>query len=129
MDEPLFLTIEEVVTLHDVQLSRFGGCAGLRDAGLLASAVAMPLAGFGEHFAHADIFEMAAAYLFHLVQNHPFVDGDKRVGFHAAYTFLRMNGVELVMPQGTAYDLVIATAEGRTTKQDIAAVFREHART
>ena len=124
---PVFLTVDEVVALHDLQLRSFGGLAGVRDAGLLASAVAMRQAGFGEHFAHPDVFEMAAAYLFHLVQDHPFVDGNKRVGFHAAYTFLRLNGVRLVMPQGEAYDLVIATAEGRATKQDIAAAFREYA--
>ena len=88
----------------------------------------MPQAGFGEEFVHSDLYEMAAAYLFHLVKNHPFADGNKRVGYHAAYVFLRMNGISLALTQDAAYDLVIATAEGRATKEQIAAAFREHAR-
>ena len=128
METPIFLGIDEVIRLHDMQLDRFGGLEGLRDRGLLESAVAMPQAGFGEHFVHADIYEMAAAYVFHLVKNHPFIDGNKRVGFHAAYVFLRMNGIELELPQANAYDLVIATAEGRADKTAFAAALRTHAR-
>ncbi|MDZ4169949.1 MAG: type II toxin-antitoxin system death-on-curing family toxin [Coriobacteriia bacterium] len=127
MDEPRFLTVDEVVHLHTLQLDRFGGLDGLRDPGLLESAVAMPQAGFGGHFVHEDVHEMAAAYLFHLVKNHPFIDGNRRVGFHAAYVFLALNGYELRMSETAAYDLVIATAEGRATKADITAAFREHA--
>lgn len=128
METPIFLGIDEIIRLHDMQLDHFGGLEGLRDRGLLESAVAMPQAGFGEHFVHADIYEMAAAYVLHLVKNHPFIDGNKRVGFHAAYVFLRMNGIELELPQADAYDLVIATAEGRADKAAIAAAFRAHAR-
>jgi len=128
MDAPVFLTIDEVIRLHDLQLERFGGLEGIRDIGLLESAVAMPQAGFGEHFVHEDVYEMAAAYVFHLVKNHPFLDGNKRVGFHAAYVFLHLNGVSLELTQADAYDLVIATAEGRTTKPELAAAFRDHAR-
>jgi death-on-curing protein len=124
MNEPPFLSVAEVIALHDVQLVAFGGAAGLREPGLLESAVAMPQMGFGEEYVHADLEEMAAAYLFHLVKNHPFVDGNKRVGFHAAYVFLALNGIVLDMPEGAAYDLVIATAEGRATKAEIAAAFR-----
>ena len=122
---PVFLTLDEVLTLHEIQLSRFGGLSGLRDAGLLESALAMPQAGFSEHYAHEDVFAMAAAYLFHLVKNHPFADGNKRVGFHAAYVFLQMNGHILTMSQDAAYDLVIATAEGRIDKAGIAQAFRD----
>jgi len=128
METPIFLGIDEVIALHDLQLDHFGGLEGLRDRGLLESAVAMPQAGFGEHFVHADIYDMAAAYVFHLVKNHPFIDGNKRVGFHAAYVFLRMNGIELDLPQADAYDLVIATAEGRADKAVIATAFRTHSR-
>lgn len=122
--EPNFLSLEQVLILHDLQLDRFGGLQGLRDTGLLESALAMPQAGFGEHYVHEDVFAMAAAYLFHLVKNHPFIDGNKRVGFHAAFVFLSMNGYDLVMDQDAAYDLVIATAESRATKADIAEAFR-----
>jgi len=128
METPIFLGIDEIIRLHDMQLEHFGGLEGLRDRGLLESAVAMPQAGFGEHFVHVDIYEMAAAYVFHLVKNHPFIDGNKRVGFHAAYVFLRMNGIELELPQADAYDLVIATAEGRANKATIAAALRAYSR-
>ncbi len=127
MNGPIFLTLGEVIALHDIQLDRFGGLGGIRDAGLLESALAMPQAGFGDQYVHADVFEMAAAYLFHLVKNHPFADGNKRVGFHAAFVFLQLNGWVLTLPEDAAYDLVIATAEGRATKPDIAEAFRTHA--
>jgi death-on-curing protein len=128
MDTPVFLTLGEVIALHSIQLERFGGLDGIRDAGLLESALAMPQAGFGDQYAHAGVFEMAAAYLFHLVKNRPFADGNKRVGFHAAYVFLQLNGWILDMPEDAAYDLVIATAEGRASKAEIAAAFRENSR-
>jgi death-on-curing protein len=128
VDEPVFLGVEEVLGLHDLQLERFGGRAGVRDVGLLESAIAMPRAGFGDQYAHADLFEMAAAYVFHLVKNHPFIDGNKRTGLHAAFVFLNLNGFDLDMAEDEAYDLVMATAEGRATKADIAAAFRACAR-
>lgn len=126
--EPLFLTFDEVVAINIDQVNRYGGLAGVRDEGLLLSALAMPQVGFGEEYAHKDLFEMAAAYLFHLVKNHPFVDGNKRVGAVAARVFLALNGVAIDMPEDTIYDLVIATAEGRADKAAIAAAFRDHAR-
>jgi death on curing protein len=124
--EPLFLTCDEVVAINTDQVRRYGGLAGVRDEGLLLSALAMPQTGFGDEYAHKDLFEMAAAYLFHVVKNHPFIDGNKRVGAVAARAFLRLNGIRLAMPEKTIYDLVIATAEGRATKADIAAAFREN---
>lgn len=126
--EPLFLTYNEVVTINIDQVKRYGGLAGVRDEGLLLSALAMPQVGFGEEYAHKDLFEMAAAYLFHLVKNHPFVDGNKRVGAVTARIFLALNGVALDMPEDAIYDLVIATAEGRADKAAIAAAFRGHSR-
>lgn len=128
MDNPTFLTVEEIVALHDIQLRRYGGRSGLRDVGLLESAVAMPQAGFGEEYVHIDVYEMGAAYVFHLVKNHPFIDGNKRVGFHAAFVFLALNGIELTLDEDAAYDLVIATAEGRADKTTIAAAFRDNSR-
>lgn len=124
MNEPLFLTMAEGFALHELQIDRFGGLRGLRDPGLLESALAMPQAGFGEHYAHDGVFEMAAAYCFHLVKNHPFLDGNKRVGFHAAFVFLMLNGIIIDMFEDAAYDLVIATAEGRASKSQLAEAFR-----
>lgn len=125
--DPRFLTAEELVAINLDQVSRYGGLAGLRDEGLLLSAAAMPQAGFGDQYAHEDVFAMAAAYLFHIVMNHPFIDGNKRVGAVAARVFLILNGVDLDMAPEAIYDLVIATAEGRATKAEIASAFREHA--
>lgn len=128
MEEPLFLTYEQVVAINLDQVQRFGGLAGLRDEGLLLSALAMPSTGFGDEYAHEDLFAMAAAYLFHIVKNHPFIDGNKRVGAVSARFFLMLNGYDVEMGEDDIYDLVIATAEGRATKADIATSFRENAR-
>ena len=78
--EPLFLTVDEVLEIHEEQIERYGGSSGLRDAAALESAVATPQATFGGEFLHTSIPAMAAAYLYHLCQNHPFTDGKKRVG-------------------------------------------------
>ena len=78
--EPRFLSVADVLGFHEDQLANYGGAPGVRDMGLLESAVAMPMAGFGDQYLHADLFEMAAAYLYHIVCNHPFVDGNKRTG-------------------------------------------------
>lgn len=126
--DPRFLSFEEVVAINTDQVRRYGGLAGVRDEGLLLSALAVPQAGFGDQYAHVDLFEMAAAYLFHIVKNHPFVDGNKRVGAVSARVFLAFNGIVLDMAEDTIYDLVIATAEGRASKPDIAEAFRTHAR-
>jgi len=126
--DPLFLTFEEVVEINTDQVRRYGGLAGVRDEGLLLSALAMPQVGFGDEYAHKDLYEMAAAYLFHIVKNHPFVDGNKRVGAVAARVFLALNGVMVNMPDDVIYDLVIATAEGRADKAAIADAFRAHSR-
>jgi death-on-curing protein len=83
--EPSFLTLDEVLEIHRDQIARHGGSAGIRDIGLLNSAIAMPTATFGSQFLHSDIYEMAAAYLFHLVQNHPFIDGEVKKAAIAEY--------------------------------------------
>lgn len=123
-----FLTLAEVLEIHQDQIVRYGGQAGTRDLGLLESALGMPKASVGSAYVHADIFEMAAAYLFHLVQNHPFIDGNKRVGAVAAIVFLALNDIDLVAPTGALYDLVMALARGERTKADAAAFLRKHAR-
>ena len=73
--DPLFLSVEDVIVLHDEQLVRFGGAAGIRDRGLLESAVGMPQTTFGGEYLNGDLFAMAAAYAFHIAQNQSFVDG------------------------------------------------------
>ena len=115
-----FLTVEVVLALHQRQLERFGGGAGLRDRGLLESAVAQPQASFGGTYAHEGLFAMAAAYLFHIVSNHPFVDGNKRTGLLTAQVFLAVNGVTLDHDSEAFYALTMGVAEGRIDKRFVA---------
>ena len=124
---PIFLSLDEVIELHRDQIERYGGSAGIRDMGLLQSAIAMPQAGFGGQFLHADLFEMAAAYLFHVVQNHPFVDGNKRVGAAAAMVFLELNHVEVRVSNETLVETLLAVAQGKLGKAAIAESLRKHA--
>lgn len=122
-----FLSVEDVLTLHADQVDLYGGEHGVRDLELLDSAVAQPQASFGGAFLHEFPSEMAAAYLYHIVQNHPFLDGNKRAGAVAALVFLDINGIELSAPQGSLYDLTISVATGTTGKKEIAEFFRLHA--
>lgn len=114
---PRFLTEEGVLEIHHDLILRFGGSLGLRDRNMLLSAIEMPKASFGGQFLHDDLFEMAAAYLFHLVQNHPFVDGNKRTGATVATVFLDANGIELVADEVEFGDLVLEVAQSRLNKQ------------
>jgi len=118
---PVFLSVEHVLALHQRQLDRFGGGAGLRDRGLLESAVAQPQASFDGAFAHVGLFAMAAAYLFHIVSNHPFVDGNKRAGLLAALSFLHINGAPTLGDSEALYALTMGVAEGRIDKAAVAA--------
>nr|MDD5699375.1 type II toxin-antitoxin system death-on-curing family toxin [Victivallaceae bacterium] len=97
--KPEFLSLAEVLEIHQDQLVRYGGEAGIRDLGLLKSAISMPSATYGGEFLHSDIYEMAAAYLFHIVQNHPFLDGNKRTGAVAMLVFLILNGYDFDAPE------------------------------
>lgn len=126
--EPTFLTVEELLAIHTDQVERYGGSLGLRDEGLLQSAAAMPSSTFGGEFLHADLAEMAAAYLFHLVSNHPFIDGNKRTGAAAAIVFLEMNDAEFTASEDDYEALVLCVAKGELEKPAIADFFRRHVR-
>jgi len=123
--DPVFLGLGDVLLIHRDQIERYGGDPGVRDIGLLQSALAMPQAGFGGRFLHNDIYEMAAAYLFHVAQNHPFVDGNKRTGAAAALVFLDLNGVDLEISEDALVDVVMAVAEGKADKTEVAEFFRK----
>jgi death-on-curing protein len=111
-----FLDVGDVLEMHALQAELFGGATGVRDEGLLASAVAQPQAtAFGE-FLHPDLVAMAAAYLFHIIRNHPFVDGNKRAGLLAALVFLDVNGVSIERDDPRLYDLTMGVAEGTVDK-------------
>lgn len=123
--EPEFLTVEDVIQIHDEQLAAYGGAAGIRDQVLLESAVGVPQASFGEAYLHDDLAHMAAAYAFHIAQNQPFLDGNKRSGLVAALVFLDLNGVTVLDPEEKLYDAMIAIAERRMNKDGLAELLRE----
>ena len=119
-----FLSVDDVLEIHADQLAEFGGGSGVRDRGLLESAVAQPQATFGGELMHADEIEIAAAYLFHLVSNHPFIDGNKRTGLLAALVFLDLNGRTLLDHSEELYELTMAVAAGELTKAQVTARIR-----
>jgi death-on-curing protein len=124
---PMFLNLDELLTIHSDQIERYGGSPGVRDVGLLQSAIAQPQASFGGQLLHSTIFEMAAAYLFHLVNNHPFVDGNKRVGTAAALVFLEMNDIEVNVSEEDLAAFVLDVAQGFKDKPKIADFLRQNA--
>lgn len=119
MNEPDFLSLEEVIAIHDDQLLRYGGRPGILDMTRLQTAVAMPTTGAGGDYFHTDIFLMAAAYLYHISQDHPFVDGNKRTGVVAAIVFLYLNGLRIETEELDLEEMVISVAEGRTDKRQL----------
>ena len=121
--EPVFLSLDEVLEIHQQQIERYGGTGGLRDAGALESVVAAPQATFGGEFLHKSMPAMAAAYLFHLCQNHPFIDGNKRAGANAAVTFPLMNDWEPTFGQEELVDMVLAVASSELSKQQLIEIF------
>jgi death-on-curing protein len=126
LKEPIFLGLDEVIEIHHDQINRYGGPSGIRDIELLKSAISMPPATFGGEYLHKNLYEMAAAYLFHVVRNHPFLDGNKRTGAVAAVVFLIMNGIELQADEDSFEKLVRSVAEGKTDKAKIAEFFRNN---
>ncbi|MDR3078247.1 MAG: type II toxin-antitoxin system death-on-curing family toxin [Planctomycetota bacterium] len=128
MSGPLFLAAAEVMSLHADQASRFGGESGVREPALLESALAAPASGLAGEYFHSNPFAMAAAYLFHLAKNHPFVDGNKRTGLAAALAFLELNGWRLDCDPDELADLVVAIAGGDGDKAGAEDFFRRHAK-
>jgi death-on-curing protein len=123
MTEPVFLTRESVEAIHAASIHRFGGSLGIRDENVLESALAQPLHEY--YYREADLFQMAAAYAYHIAENQPFIDGNKRAALLAALNFLVQNGVSSDRPIAEFYDAMIAIAEKRLDKAGLAAVFRE----
>lgn len=120
LGEPRFLTLLEVLTLHETAIDEHGGSHGIRDQGLLESALAMPRQGFGDQYANEFPFGMAAAYAFHICKNHPFVDGNKRTAFAAMVVFLRMNGWSLTADEEAAASRIIEMATDVMDKEKLA---------
>jgi death on curing protein len=125
MSEPEFLDVEDVLTIQAALLDEHGGQAGIRDRGLLESAVATPQVTFGGELLHEDLFAMAAAYAFHIAENQPFIDGNKRAAMGAALVFLDVNGVPVPEATDALHEAMIALAERRLDKTGLAAILRE----
>jgi len=119
--KPEFLTVEDVLGIHAQVIAEFGGEGALRDLALLESAVAMPQQTFGGEFLHDSLFAMAAAYLFHITQNHAFVDGNKRTAHTATLVFLRLNLIVIDRDVEQLEELTMGVAEGHLDKAAIAA--------
>ena len=124
--DPIFLTLAEVLDIHQDQVARYGGVPGVRDMSLLDSALAQPQAGAGNAYVHPDLFSMAAAYLFHIIRNHPFVDGNKRTAVVAALLFLDLNGVEVTASEADLEAMAWEAAGSEKGKTDLAEWFRRH---
>ncbi len=125
MKRPHFLTLSEVIIILQDQISRYGGQYGIRDIDLLSSALAMPESSFEGKYLHKDIYQQAAAYAFHICQNHPFIDGNKRTALATALVFLDINGIEIDDPNEELYEIMMKTANGKFRKDDIAVAFRK----
>jgi len=121
-----FLSVEDVLHIHQRVVDEFGGDPGLRDRGLLESAVAMPQSTFAGSFLHKDLSEKAAAYHFHLCSNHPFLDGNKRVAVAAAEVFLLANGHELCASDDELEELTLGVARGNMSKEHVTEFFGKH---
>ena len=126
LDEIRFVAHEIALALHQDQIERYGGDAGIRDAGLLEFALAMPRAMFGGEYVHEDLTAMAGAYLFHLAKNHAFVDGNKRVAFAVMLYFLDDHGYTLDLTHEQAEHFVLRVASSDLTKDQATAFIREH---
>ncbi len=126
MSEPIFLTFEEVLHIHARSLAEHGGSAGVRDPGLVASAIASAENTF--RYGRGDLFDIAASYAFHLAESQAFIDGNKRTAVVAAMVFLARNGVYNRPPEWGLYTAMIDVAEKKRTKADLAGLFRKCAR-
>ena len=122
---PTFLTLEEVLIIHSDQIERYGGDEGIRDADVLRSSLAMPQSGASGQYFNGDLFEMAAAYLFHIARNHPFLDGNKRTALMCALVFLGLNGLRLEAEADPLYALVDGVAAGTADKAEVAVFLRQ----
>ena len=124
MNEPFWLTRRIIIAVHDEQLAIHGGASGLRDEGMLESALDRPRNKWA--YESADLAELAAAYAFGIACNHPFVDGNKRTSLLASYTFLGMNGVDFVVPEAEAAAIILSLAAGEVSEESLTRWIRDN---
>ena len=123
-----FLSLARILNIHRESIASYGGDPGVRDMAMLESAIAQPRAMFGGQYLHEDMATMAAAYVFHIVMNHPFVDGNKRAGALAGFVFLEFNDVDFTATEEQYRDLIFGVAAGKLDKADVIAFFKRHVR-
>ena len=121
MTEPLWLTRQMIVAIHDEQLTIHGGASGLRDEGMLESALDRPKNRWAYEQA-----ELAAAYAFGIARNHPFVDGNKRTSLLALYTFLGVNGIDFIVPEAEAASIILSLAAGEVSEESLTRWIRDN---
>lgn len=125
MGDIKFLDINAVLDVHDSLVTKYGGLLGIRDVGLLKSAISQPEASYGGHYLHDDIFHMAAAYAYHIVKNHAFIDGNKRTGSGIALLFLRLNNFKRQINNKEWDQIILDISTNTITKEDVAAYLRK----
>jgi death-on-curing protein len=124
--DPKFIDVETAIAIHDDLIETFEGSFGIRDMGLLESALCQPKATFFGAFLHPTIAEQAAAYLYHIANNHAFIDGNKRTSVGIMESFLRVNGYNLDLSDDKLYELVLKASTGKLEKTDVANVISSH---
>jgi death-on-curing protein len=124
VSEPSWFTYDQAIVIHSRQLRRFGGAPGLRNEGLLQSALERPINKW--QYERAELPELAAAYAFGLAKNHAFVDGNKRIAFMTMVVFLRKNGVWFAPEQAQATAIIMALAAGEVSEQSLARWIRDN---
>jgi len=123
-----FLTASEILLILEDQIRNYGGKYGLRDINLLSSAVYMPQSSFNGKYLHKTIPAMAAAYAYHLCQNHPFIDGNKRVALAGSLVFLEINGYEFNCKDEILYNKIMELARGDIKKEDLINFYQKYSK-
>jgi death-on-curing protein len=126
LQNPNFVPVDAVVAIHERLVKRFGGALGLRDKGLLESALSQPQQTFSGELLHSTIHEQAAAYLYHLAKNHAFVDGNKRIALATAITFLQLNGYKLTLSKIETEQMVLDVVESKISKEELFIMFENY---
>ncbi len=124
MNEPVWLDVEILIDLHAEQLAWFGGPDGIRDQGMLESALGRPINKFA--YGETDLAALAAAYAFDIARNHPFVDGNKRAAFGAMFVFLGLNDIDFLVPPESATAMILALAAGEVNEEGLTRWIRDN---
>lgn len=127
MTEIIFLDLEDIIKIHEIAIQKYGGRPGVRDFNLLLSAIYQPQQTFEGKYVYDSICKMAAVYAYHLAENQPFIDGNKRTAFAASVIFLRLNDYRLNATNDEVYQLFIDLADRRISKENFLKWYDERA--